>query len=127
MIGIKVLQHNANRQAAAHHTLLQHAFESKAYVVLIQEPYCPGGRKDSYHTVSHLSFYTVLPMPILGSLRPHVMAYVRKKDGLEFTPRYDLASDPYWQVLEVFSGPESFFFVNVYNEKQRLSRQGTQT
>jgi len=68
----------------------------------------------------HLAFYTVIPTPILqNSLRLRVIAYIRKIT-LEFTLRYDLASDFDFQVIEVF-GSETFYILNIYNEKERLA------
>jgi len=63
---------------------------------------------------------TLEPTTSLSNIRylPRVLTYVRKASNLEFSPKYDLYTDPDIQVIEVV-GRELFYIVNVYNERER--------
>jgi hypothetical protein len=52
---IKFLQHNVNKQAAAHHSVLQQAFEAEITVVLLQEPYYICTKQDNQRRASPAS------------------------------------------------------------------------
>ena len=101
-----------------HHTVLQQAYEAKTTVVLLQKPYYPKS-KEGFYTINHPAFYTITPtLTLQNNLQLRVIAYFWK-NTLKFTPRYDLANDPNFQVIKVFS-PETFHILNVYNDKERL-------
>jgi hypothetical protein len=121
---IKFIQVNLNKQDIAHQTALQLAFESKTDILLLQEPYCPRNfQLGGYIGLQHSAYHLVTPEPTtnLSNLRrkPRVLTYVRKASNLEFSPRYDLYTDPDIQVIEVV-GREAYYIVNVYNERERL-------
>ena len=77
---------------------------------------------EGFITISHPSFYTILPYPASPTIitRPRVLAYIRKSCRVEFTPRYDICNDSDMQVIE-FLGEEPFYIINIYNEKERLA------
>ena len=91
---IQFLQINLNRMDIAYQSALQHALESKADIVLVQEPYCPKNHRTAgFISLQHTAFHTITPQPSdLASIaeRPRVLTYIRKAAGVEFTPRYDL-------------------------------------
>jgi len=121
---IKFVQVNLNKQDIAHQTALQLAFESKTDILLLQEPYCPRNfQQGGYIGLQHPAYHLVTPEPStsLSTIRykPRVLTYVRKASNLEFSPKYDLCTDPDIQVIEVVGG-ETFYIVNVYNERERL-------
>ena len=61
---IKFIQHNANQQDIAHHTILQMALESFTDILLLQEHYCPRNiQKGSYIGLQHSSFH-LLPLSL---------------------------------------------------------------
>ena len=95
---IRFIQVNINRQDAAYHSALQYALESKADVVLLQEPYCPRNPSTSgFIALQHSAFYTITPQPCNPSSiseKPRVLTYIRKEAGIEFSTRYDLCNDP---------------------------------
>jgi exonuclease III len=119
---IRFIQVNINRQDTAYHSALQYALESKADVVLLQEPYCPKNYSTGgFIALQHSAFHTITPQPCNPSSiseRPRVLAYIRKEAGIEFSTRYDLCSDPDAQVIEVLTSIEPFYIVNVYNERR---------
>ncbi|OXV05133.1 hypothetical protein Egran_07099 [Elaphomyces granulatus] len=119
---IKLIQHNANKQDIAHQTVFQQAYETHTDILLIQEPACPKAPSGSFIGLQHPAYYLITPQPAPSpsdiAVRPRVLAYIRKASQLEFTPRYDLFSDPDIQAIEVI-GPETFLIVNLYNEKER--------
>ena len=121
---IKFIQVNLNKQGPAHHTALQLALESHADILLLQEPSCPRNfQLGGYIGLQHSAYHLIPPQPTttLSNIKekPRVLTYVRKASNLDFHPRYDLCSDPDLQVIEVI-GPETFYIVNVYNERQRI-------
>ena len=118
---IRFIQHNANRCSIAHHTILHQGFERSTDIILLQEPYCP--KINGVHIgLQHSAYHLVLPTPSDNpsniSIRPRVLAYIRKARNLNCIPRFDLCNDPDMQVIEVF-GLESFLIYNIYNERQR--------
>ena len=125
---IKFIQVNLNRQDIAHQTALQLAFENKTDILLLQEPHCPRNfQLGGYVGLQHSAFHLVTPEPTtsLSNIRrkPRVLTYVRKASNLDFSPKYDLCSDPDIQVIEVV-GREAYYIVNVYNERERLEGPG---
>lgn len=125
---IKFIQVNLNKQDIAHQTALQLAFETNTDILLLQEPHCPRNYQlGGYIGLQHPAFHLVTPEPTasLSNIRhkPRVLAYVRKASNLDFSPKYDLCSDPDVQVIEVV-GREAYYIVNVYNERERLEGLG---
>ena len=121
---IKFIQVNLNRGDIAHQTALQLAFESKTDILLLQEPNCPKNTQlGGYIGLQHPAYHLVTPEPVSSfssiRTRPRVFTYIRKASNLEFSPRYDLCTDPDIQVIEVV-GKESYYIVNVYNERERI-------
>ena len=118
---IKLIQHNANRQEAAHHSVLQQGLENAADIILLQEPYCPKV-EGVYIGLQHSAYNLVIPIDntALSAIpaRPRVLVYIRKASNLEYTPRYDLFNDLDMQAIEVI-GLETFLIYNIYNEKER--------
>jgi hypothetical protein len=103
---IKFIQVNLNKQDIAHQTALQLAFESQTDILLLQEPYCPKNyQSNGYIGLQHSAYHLITPQPTQSlsniRLRPRVLTYVRKASNLEFSPKYDLYSDPDLQVIEV--------------------------
>ena len=45
------------------------------------------------------------------------MTYVNKVSQIQVMPRYDLVSDPDYQILEVDLPGEAFYIIHIYNEK----------
>jgi exonuclease III len=121
---IKFIQVNLNKQDIAYQTALQLAFESQTDILLLQEPYCPRNyQTNGYIGLQHSAYHLITPQPTqsLSNIRikPRVLTYIRKASNLEFTPKYDLSADPDLQVIEVVE-KETFYIVNVYNERERL-------
>jgi ribonuclease HI len=121
---IKFIQVNLNKQDIAHQTALQLAFESQTDILLLQEPYCPRNHQlGGYIGLQHSAYHLVTPEPTASfsniRRKPRVLTYVRKASNLEFSPQYDLCTDPDIQVIEVV-GREAYYIVNVYNERERL-------
>ena len=120
MTRLAFIQHNVNHSSPAHYAVLQQAFEANTDVLLIQEPYiCLDRQEGSFICISHPSFHTVSPMPIIAANRtterPRTIAYIRKRLALQFSPRYDLCKDPDMQIIELMIQPEPFLIINVYN------------
>jgi ribonuclease HI len=121
---IKFLQVNLNKQGPAHQTAFELALESFTDILLLQEPSCPRNYQlGGYIGLQHSAYHLVTPQPTasLSNIRekPRVLTYVRKASKLDFHPRYDLCNDPDLQIIEVI-GPETFYIVNIYNERQRI-------
>ena len=120
------IQHNVNRSSPAHYSLLQQAFENTSTdIILIQEPYVAYNKlQGNFICISHSSFHTAPPIPMLSnnivSERPCTLTYIWKSSCLQFSPRYDLCQDTDMQIIELTMEPESFFIINIYNEKQRF-------
>ena len=122
---IRVIQHNVNNQDIAQQIVLQQALTTHADIVLIQEPHLLS--RKTWITTTHTAFHLITPQPSTLSdttVRPRVLAYVRKTCTVEFTPRYDLCNDPDMQIIEFF-GVEPFYVINVYNEKQQATTTAT--
>ena len=49
-----------------------------------------------------------------------MLTYICKASGLDFTPRYNLASNPDIQAIGITTSLEPFIVLNVYNERERL-------
>ena len=118
---LSFIQHNVNRQPEAQQAVLQQAFESKADIVFLQEP-ALASINGAWICYQHPSYHPILPEPGLSlteiAQRPRVLTYVRRLLSLQVNPRFDLALDPDFQVIEVGAG-EPFIAVNLYNEKAR--------
>lgn len=123
---LSFIQHNVNRQPEAQQAVLQQAFESKADIVFLQEP-ALASINGAWICYQHPSYHPILPEPGLSlteiAQRPRVLTYVRRLLGLQVNPRFDLASDPDFQVIEV-TATEPFIAVNIYNEKARPPQVG---
>ena len=123
---LSFIQHNVNRQPEAQQAVLQQAFESKADIVFLQEP-ALAPNHGTWICYQHPSYYPILPEPGLSlteiAQRPRVLTYVRRLLGLQVNPRFDLTSDPNFQVIEV-TAIKSFTTVNLYNEKARPPQVG---
>lgn len=121
---LSFIQHNTNKRPEAHYALLQQAFESQTDIVFIQEPYFASNplNHGTWICIQHPSYYPILPEPGLSLTeiprKPRVLTYVRKLLGLEVNPRFDLAVDPDFQVIEI-AAVEPFLAINLYNEKTR--------
>jgi hypothetical protein len=122
---LQFLQHNVNCSYEAQLSVLDSAFRNGIDILFLQEPSFPRNRSlsgDYRLCYQHPSFIPVLPQPVADLSRvpgrPRVITYIRKTLNLNWNPRYDLASDLDFQVIE-FLGPEPFQALNVYNEKAR--------
>lgn len=121
---LKVLQHNLNKQDTAQHSIFEIAISIGTDILLLQEPYLPKNSKtNGYICLQHPAFYPVLPQQnrSLSDLRikPRVITYIRKEAQLQFSPRYDLCSDPDCQIIEVYNSIEPFYIINIYNERRK--------
>src|SRR6266516_1482151 len=128
---LSFIQHNVNRQPEAQQAILQQAVESQTDLIFLQEPaFARNPRNGTWIYYQHPSYYPILPEPGLSlteiPLRPRVLIYVRRLLGLQVNPRFDLASDPNYQIIEVAT-IESFITVNLYNEKARPPAIGLYT
>src|SRR6266516_549820 len=121
---LSFIQHNVNRQPEAQQAILQQAVESQTDIVFLQEPaLAPNpSRNGTWICYQHPSYYSILPEPGLFLTeipqRPRVLTYIYRLLGLQVNPRFNLALDPDFQVIEVVA-IEPFITVNVYNEKAR--------
>jgi len=115
---ISVLQHNCGRRDTAHHTLLDSAVNSRTTLVFIQEPYVfnVNGR---FQTLTHPSYYLLLPTSSPSATRPRVVTYVRKQSLLQFSPRFDTVQDSDLQIVDFYIDAEPFTIYHVYNERQQ--------
>lgn len=115
---ISVLQHNCGRRDTAHHTLLDSAVNSRTTLVFIQEPYVfnVNGR---FQTLTHPSYYLLLPTSSPSATRPRVVTYVRKQSLLQFSPRFDTVQDSDLQTIDFYVDAEPFTIYHVYNERQQ--------
>ena len=110
---IRIFQHNCARSTNVINTLLQLAL-NKADIIIIQEPWL----RDNYSPPTHPSFQAIIP-PKVNNKYPKVMAYISKSNPyLKITPRPDLTTDPYIQVLDISTDtiPVTQLF-NIYNER----------
>ncbi|KAI0998055.1 hypothetical protein K3495_g10135 [Podosphaera aphanis] len=80
---LKILLVNVGRSSVAHELALQIAFQTRAVLLLVQEPYVS---RDLNHriTCEHPSFECFTPVNN-WSIRPRALTYSRKDSGLTFT------------------------------------------
>ena len=129
---LSFIQHNVNRQPEAQQAILQQAVESQTDIVFLQEPALAPNplRNGAWIYYQHPSYYPILPEPGLSlseiPQRPRVLTYVRRLLGLQVNARFDLASDPDFQIIEV-TAIEPFIVVNIYNERARPLAVGPYT
>lgn len=120
MLGqLKISQHNTARGREILHSFFEVALKEKATLLFVQEPYLVQDQSShSFIPISHPSFIPILP-EIQCFIRPRVLAYVQQGCPFQLTPRYDLATDPDFQILEVSHPQESFLIIHIYNERSR--------
>ena len=94
--------------------MLEIAFQRKADLILIQEPYV--FRKDSaFYSIPHPAFNLILPET---DTRPRVSIYIRRKATFQYIPRLDICNNPDIQILEILGNLERFLVFNIYNKKE---------
>ncbi len=127
---VHFLQHNVNRQQVAQQTVFEQALQARVDILLLQEPYLFKNNTtapSSFVCLQHSAFHSILPQPSDRILvRPRVVTYIRKGAGFQFSPRYDLFSDPDLQAVELVGVEEPFLVINAYNEKERPDEQQQQ-
>ena len=114
---IKFSQHNTARGREILQSLFDVSIKGETDILLVQEPYLFHNQiSQTYQPIIH-SAYQAIPPITNQFLRPRVMTYVKKASQLQVMPRYDLVSDPNYQILEVDLPGEAFYIIHIYNEK----------
>ena len=109
------LQNNVDRRKNCMYTCLQIAFEAKINLVLFQEPWISSNNQ---FTISHSSFYCILPEDT--QYRPRVVIYARKNSRFQVNIRSDLSTDGDFLVIDIRDQQNrlnTVQLVNIYNEK----------
>jgi hypothetical protein len=125
---IRVLQINLNRSQPATESALQLALESKADLILVQEPWLARKQQeDSYDQVQstqHLSFTQLFPRNRV--IRPRTLAYISKSSQFQATLATCSPNDSDIQVLDIVQGAKRIQISNIYNEADQTN-QGPRT
>ena len=109
------LQNNVDRSKNCMYTCLQIAYEAKTDLVLFQEPWISS--KNQF-TISHSSFYCILPEDTQH--RPRVVIYARKSSRFQANIRSDLSTDGDFLIIDIRDQQNrlsTIQLVNIYNEK----------
>ena len=111
------MQHNTNIKQEVMHSCLQSALELAIDFVLIQEPWIAFDNNSVAYTITHPSYYCILPSTS-HNIRPRVAIYARKQTNYQFCHRTDLTQDSDIIIIDVSgSNIETFQIINIYNEK----------
>lgn len=114
---IKFSQHNTARGCEILQSLFDVSIKGETDILLVQEPYLfHHSHLQTYQPILH-SAYHAIPLITHQFLRPRVMTYVKKASQIQVMPRYDLVSDPNYQILEVDLPGKAFYIICIYNEK----------
>lgn len=114
---LKICQHNTARGQEILQSFFEVALKEESDLLFVQEPYTfYHNSTHTYIPTNHSAFNLIPPLPTTN-LRPRVLTYVKKSSNLQVSPRYDLVSDPDFQILEVEIPTESFYVIHIYNEK----------
>ena len=117
---LKICHHNVARGKEITQSLFEVSLQSQSDFIFLQEPYVYfNNTVQSFSTLSHPSFNSILPSSSIG-LRPRLVTYVNRNSPYEITPRTDIISDPDMQAFEVTTHLESFLIIHVYNEKSTV-------
>ena len=115
---IHIISINLNKSQPATENALQIAVESKADLILIQEPYLNGPNRDDWSNATstiHSSYTQIFPRHDSG-LRPRTVTYVSRT----FRPSVSLStnspSDPDIQILEISDKHSKLQVINIYNQ-----------
>lgn len=122
---IRILQNNVARTSNAMHSCLDIANEQKIDLVLFQEPWMS---RDNTYTISHSSFYCILPS--MQDIRPRVAVFARRQSRFQPILRTDLGEDSDFLIIDVQDTQhqlESIQLVNIYNEKSLRENEETWT
>jgi hypothetical protein len=125
---IRVLQINLNRSQPATESALQLALESKADLILVQEPWLARKQQeDSYDQVQstqHPLFTQIFTRNRV--IRPRTLAYISKSSQFQATLATCSPNDTDIQVLDIVQGTKRIQILNIYNEADQLN-QGPRT
>lgn len=117
---IHIISINLNKSQPATENALQIAVESKADLILVQEPYLngPSRNRDDWSNATstiHSSYTQIFPRHDSG-LRPRTVTYVSRT----FRPTVSLStnspSDPDIQILEISDKHSKLQVINIYNQ-----------
>ncbi len=92
------MQYNCARKTANMHICLEIGLERNIDFILVQEPWIA---KDNIYTISHTTYYTILPE--FCDVRPRVAVFVKKDSIHQFCYRSDLYKDSDIIILNILN------------------------
>lgn len=124
---IKICQHNTARGREILQSFFEVALKEDALILCIQEPYLYYNKMTKkYSPLSHPSYIPIVPYQD-ASIRPRVITYIRRHCTVNVSPRLDIIEDPDMQIHQIDTPGESFYLLNIYNEKSHHLTESTLT